>query len=51
MIEAFALGEGVLYVNDPPMIESVSSDSDDIRFSNVSWSSAPDVSCPESRTC
>lgn len=32
LIEAFASGEGVLYVNDPPSIEGVSSDPDDDKF-------------------
>jgi putative PIN family toxin of toxin-antitoxin system len=32
LMEAFASGEGVLYVNDPPRIEGVSSDPDDDKF-------------------
>ena len=32
MIEAFASGDGVLYVNDPPAIEDASSDPDDDEF-------------------
>jgi len=32
LIEAFASGDGVLYVNDPPAIEGASSDPDDDKF-------------------
>lgn len=32
LIEAFASGDGVLYVNDPPAIEGASSDPDDDNF-------------------
>jgi predicted nucleic acid-binding protein len=32
LIEAFASGDGVVYVNDPPAIEGASSDPDDDKF-------------------
>ena len=32
LMETFASGEGVLYVNDPPAIEGASSDPDDDKF-------------------